>query len=604
MKSTSKARLDRPARHTVERVAPPPGGECPPTEQGRFPTQIRLEALLFFLAVFLIYINSPIIASGDSRFVIPTALNIIRHGRADIDAYSSQFPEASWAARQEHGHTWNVYPIGVPFMILPLVWVADKGAGAAGFDLEAASKQRPALFLELILASIIAACAAALLFCYCRERLSLGQALLLAGLFALGTAVYSSASRGLWQHGPSMLLLIAALLIYERLERWKWPGAMVLGFCAGYSYAVRPANMAVTAGFTLLVVLTARRRLLPFAGGVVLGVAPLLAFNLAAFGTWSSYYYRLSQGNLFSLHVPLGPLCATLISPSRGLFVFSPFLLFVFARFLPSYRRQYKLRPIEMLLIGLALAFWLGAARWFMWWGGGSYGPRILTELLPSMTILLIPVVAGLSLNRGRNSEMLTVLFVLTGLLSVGIHLRGATSRAAVEWNGTPISVDEAPQRVWSWRDPQFLRGLPGGAALRTPQFTPPAGARPLAFYALPPCRVLDTRSAAGVFGGPGLVAGVPRRIPVPDSACDIPRGAAAYALNLTAMPRGPLGWLEAWPAGERAPSSSVLNALTGLVTANAAIVQAGQDGAINVMGMDATDLAIDITGYFAPVTR
>lgn len=69
-------------------------------------------------------------------------------------------------------------------------------------------------------------------------------------------------------------------------------------------------------------------------------------------------------------------------------------------------------------------------------------------------------------------------------------------------------------------------------------------------------------------------------------------------------MPRGPLGWLEAWPAGERAPSSSVLNALTGLVTANAAIVQAGQDGAINVMGMDATDLAIDITGYFAPVTR
>ena len=43
------------------------------------------------------------------------------------------------------------------------------------------------------------------------------------------------------------------------------------------------------------------------------------------------------------------------------------------------------------------------------------------------------------------------------------------------------------------------------------------------------------------------------------------------------------------------------LNALTGAVTANAAIVPAGSGGAIDVFASDATDLVIDINGYFSP---
>jgi hypothetical protein len=43
------------------------------------------------------------------------------------------------------------------------------------------------------------------------------------------------------------------------------------------------------------------------------------------------------------------------------------------------------------------------------------------------------------------------------------------------------------------------------------------------------------------------------------------------------------------------------LNAPTGTVTANAAIIPAGGNGAIEVEGTDDTDLVIDINGYFAP---
>ncbi len=84
-------------------------------------------------------------------------------------------------------------------------------------------------------------------------------------------------------------------------------------------------------------------------------------------------------------------------------------------------------------------------------------------------------------------------------------------------------------------------------------------------------------------------------------SGCAIPDTAQAYSLNFAAIPRGPLGYMTVWPTGQDKPLVSTLNALTGTVTANAAIVPAGQQGAISVYPSNDTDLAIDVDGYFAP---
>ena len=124
------------------------------------------------------------------------------------------------------------------------------------------------------------------------------------------------------------------------------------------------------------------------------------------------------------------------------------------------------------------------------------------------------------------------------------------------------------------------------------------------AFFPLAPCRVADTRTRNGSLGGPYLHGAQQRDFPVLDAAsCGIPNSAAAYSFNFTAIPRGgaPLGYLTAWPAGQGRPGVSTLNALTGTITANAAIVPAGQHGKISVYPSQDTDLVIDIDGYFAP---
>lgn len=131
--------------------------------------------------------------------------------------------------------------------------------------------------------------------------------------------------------------------------------------------------------------------------------------------------------------------------------------------------------------------------------------------------------------------------------------------------------------------------------------FAPPGSPGELKFYPVTPCRIADTRNAAGTFGGPILGSNETRTFPVPQSSCGLPAQAGGYSLNITAVPPGGLGYLTTWPTGQTQPYVSTLTALDGQVTANAAIVPSGVGGAINVFVLHPSHVVIDTNGYFAP---
>jgi hypothetical protein len=131
--------------------------------------------------------------------------------------------------------------------------------------------------------------------------------------------------------------------------------------------------------------------------------------------------------------------------------------------------------------------------------------------------------------------------------------------------------------------------------------FVPAGTASSLQFFPLTPCRVADTRNATGALGGPSLAENDSRAFPVQSSACGIPSTAKAYSLNITAVPHDSLGFLTAWPSGQAQPVVSTLNSSTGAITANAAIVPAGNSGEISIFVSDASDVILDVDGYFAP---
>jgi len=103
--------------------------------------------------------------------------------------------------------------------------------------------------------------------------------------------------------------------------------------------------------------------------------------------------------------------------------------------------------------------------------------------------------------------------------------------------------------------------------------------------------------------GGPEMEAGETRTFQITQSACAATAATnnQAYALNITVVPDGPLGFLTVWnaTAGWPKPNVSTLNAWEGQVVANGAIVPAGDNGAINVYVTNRTHVIIDISGYF-----
>jgi hypothetical protein len=128
------------------------------------------------------------------------------------------------------------------------------------------------------------------------------------------------------------------------------------------------------------------------------------------------------------------------------------------------------------------------------------------------------------------------------------------------------------------------------------------SGTTPLQYTALQtPCRAVDTR----VTGGP-IAAGTSQSFYPAGGACNIPlpnTGPIVYALNVTVVPHGPLGYLSVWPTGATQPLVSTLNSPDGRVKANAALATGGNGGEISVYASNTTDLVLDVSGYFTAGT-
>jgi streptogramin lyase len=129
-----------------------------------------------------------------------------------------------------------------------------------------------------------------------------------------------------------------------------------------------------------------------------------------------------------------------------------------------------------------------------------------------------------------------------------------------------------------------------------------PGAPPPLKFYTVAPCRVLDTRNATGLLGGPALAAGSARTFGIA-SHCGIPSTARAVSGNLTVTQSTSAGFLTVYPSGSTRPLASVINFRAGQTRANNTVVPLGASGGVDVFaGMPAgntTQLILDLDGYF-----
>jgi hypothetical protein len=127
---------------------------------------------------------------------------------------------------------------------------------------------------------------------------------------------------------------------------------------------------------------------------------------------------------------------------------------------------------------------------------------------------------------------------------------------------------------------------------------TPPAATD---FYTLTPCRILDTRNAAGPLGGPALAAGQTRTFTV-TGVCGIPAGATSIAVNVTTVNPAAAGNLQIFPGNAFPLGTSAISFPAGSTRANNGLVTLATNGAgtfgVKNGAAGTVDFVLDVVGY------
>lgn len=132
-----------------------------------------------------------------------------------------------------------------------------------------------------------------------------------------------------------------------------------------------------------------------------------------------------------------------------------------------------------------------------------------------------------------------------------------------------------------------------------------------LAYSAITPCRIVDTRLGGGGYLGDNATRNWNVSRPGGSFAdqggvagdCGIAATPAAVMANIVATGSIAPGVVYAWPFGQAAPTASVLNYAGFETIANGVIlpVAQGQASDLSVLVSSATDVIVDILGYFSP---
>ena len=306
-------------------------------------------------------------------------------------------------------------------------------------------------------ASVLTAAAVTFAFFTARRYAPATQAMVIAVGLGLGTGYWSTVSQTLWQHETAIFGLSMAVLALTA-PTLRAGHLLALGIGAGVAATSRPQlapAVAVLLG-TVFVREGWRRGIVSAVIAAALGAA-LVVSNVQWFGSvlgampiLEALHPRVhATEGTFDLRA--WGLAGLWLSPNRGLLVFSP-IVAVAAAGIPALVRERWRSPLTHCALA-ALGQYVLYGCYAVWWGGHTYGPRYMLDVLPLLVPLAAAGVDGRPLPRPAFAVGTLVL-----AWSVAISALGAFVFPNERWNLLPRDVDRHHERLWDWSDTQILR--------------------------------------------------------------------------------------------------------------------------------------------------
>lgn len=439
----------------------------------------RIAFLLIALCLYLLATRSPVSNSNaDPELTLVVSQAVLEHGTIYLDAYQERLAlsqdfagfRASDTILEQNGHYLNYFPLGPSLLAVPFV----AAARWLGYDMTIYEDNDT---LQNLLSGLTVVVVFGLLFLLARCYVAEGASLAFAVLFGLGTGLSSTLGTAFWTHNLSIPLFLLVLWLVARHETGHSTTMhpYLMGLLIFLAYMCRASAAAfILALFLYLVLRLVKPDGLPrpdrflkhvrsllsddlfkvaFTGAICLTLY-FLGWRLAT-GQWIGDYFSVSRLQA-ERSAPLTALAGLLISPGRGLFVYSPFLLTVFlvaVGLWPALKR-YRLQLLVWVWLGLHLFIVVRAASW---WGGASYGPRLLVDVLPAWFLLAVwGWREGRLVLRPRTQLALFLLTLPLIAWSVYLHsYQGLFNTSLSQWE-IEMQVQPALREHFDWQYPPF----------------------------------------------------------------------------------------------------------------------------------------------------
>jgi hypothetical protein len=443
------------------------------TQQSGLPVRSRRTGWLCSLVlglclVFVYMINGRDLGSYDTVSTTILPLCILRGDGIYLDnellgIRRSNVPVPDYLTIS-HGRLVTLYPVGPALVAVPFIapQVALLDLCRPGWDKD----RRVAIAESLVMAkrsmAVVVALAGVILH---RLLLALGVGrAALPAVFAacLGSDLWTVGSQALWQHGPAALSLITAIALLHPQPIGRLRLAVTGAFTA-LLVACRLMDIVFSAAIVAWLAWTNWRGLRWFLPAPILAGVALLSYNLWFFDTILGGQAKLEQfhtkthgvSGTWSSHLVDG-LLGTLMSPNRGLLVFSPWIAVALVTlFVPTVRRRLFAHSLICVMTASLIPYLIILSKYSVWWGGHCFGPRYWTDVIPLFAILFA---YGLDWMLAR-SRVLVAIAAVAVSFSIAVQLIGAFCYPS-SWNLQPRNVDLHHERLWDWHDTELSRCL------------------------------------------------------------------------------------------------------------------------------------------------
>ena len=366
------------------------------------------------------------------------------HGTIKLDDYQDIIPRYPWQIQQKNGHFYYHYPIGTPLLVTPVVYVAN----AFGKDM---ARRDDEIELQNVLSAFTTMFASFLVYLIGRHYVSSTHNMLLCVAFVGGSSFISTMGSALYNINCSVIFVLICLLFLtaDDLRRQEM-NPYLFGFFLFLAYLCRPTAALFIFFASIYLFYKKGKRCFKSIGIFAFFFSMFIVFS------WKEYHQVLPDYYLLSKLGPSGgnfwlAVYGNVLSPMRGILIYSPFLLFPLLGSLRYFTRLRRI-PLYWLSLGWFAAHLAVISRNFMWWGGASLGNRLFTDGVPSLFLLTLIVwnLASQEMSAATRRGMITMFAAFTGLALFLNAYQGLYNPSTIDWGADPA-------HLFDWEHPQFL---------------------------------------------------------------------------------------------------------------------------------------------------